>query len=153
MKKTVALAVIFSFFMVTIGFDSLAFAQIEKIKSEEAARKIAEDAGGIYVEGSAEPTLTGSEVALPVIDEATGEILGYIVAEKESLKSALEGAGLTEVAGALDAIEAGTIAGGTVSGGLLGGTTGAVLLGVAAVAGIALAVGGGGGGDGTTTHH
>ncbi len=147
MKRLIAIIAIFSVFMFNVGFNSLAYAQIEKIESEAAAKELAASAGGTYVEGSAAPTLTGTEIALPVIEEATGNILGYIVAEKESLISALNEAGFTEVADALAAIEAGTIAGVTVSEGLLGGTTGKVLLGLAAAIGIALAVGGGGGDD------
>ena len=95
-------------------------------------------------------------MALPVQDEATGDVIGYIVAEKTKLISALNEAGLAEVANALAAAEAGTEAGGTSMASMLGGKTGWILLGVAVVAGIAIAAGsggGGGGGGGSSSGH
>jgi hypothetical protein len=159
MKKATALIVVFSFLLFTFGFDSLSYAQVEKIPAEEVAREIGTRAGGTYIEGAAPPTITGTEIALPVIDEETGNILGYIVAEKESLIKELKNSGLAEVAEALEDVAAGTIAGvgtageaagETVEAGMIGGTTGAVLLGIAAAVGIALAVGSSGG---STSQH
>ncbi len=155
MKKLVSIITILSltFFVIIAAPLPQASAQTENIESIEAAKELASNAGGTFVEGEAAPALTGDQIALPVIDEATGKILGHIVAERTSLVSALNAAGHTDIATAIASAGAGTAAGGTVGAGFLGGTVGAVVLGVAVVAGIALAVssGGSGGGGGSST--
>lgn len=154
MIKLISLITITAFFFFAAGPLSQAYAQVENIESVEAAKELAADAGGTFIEGEAPPALSGDQIALPVIDEASGKILGHVVAEKESLISSLNAAGYTEVAKALAAAEAGTVSGKTVGAGFLGGTAGAIAVGVAVVVGIALAVGsGGGGGGGTTASH
>ncbi|RJQ17463.1 MAG: hypothetical protein C4560_08540 [Nitrospiraceae bacterium] len=153
MKKITALFIAMSLLVFNIVLIPQASAQTQRIPSETAAREIAANAGGTYVEGAASPALTGTQVALPVADEA-GNILGYVVAEKASLVSALDAAGYAEVASAIAATEAGTTAGLAVGAGITAGT---VAVGAAATAGvIALVVAATGGDDGgttTTTHH
>ncbi|NOZ68745.1 MAG: hypothetical protein GXP46_05775 [Deferribacteres bacterium] len=155
MKKAVSLSLICSLLVFFAGFVPQAEAQTETIATIDAAKELAQNAGGVFVEGEKVPALTGNQVALPVIEEDTGKILGHIVAERDSLVSALNAAGHTEVASAIAAGEAGAAAGSTVGAGILGGTTGMAALGVAAVAGVALAVSGGSSTDNTssTTHH
>ncbi len=150
MKKLMSVITILSLtFFITIAAPlSQASAQTENIDSIESAKELASNAGGTFVEGEAAPALTGDQIALPVIDEASGDVLGHIVAERASLVSALNAAGHTEVATAIASAGAGTAAAGAVGAGFLGGTVGAVVAGVAIVAGIALAVGSGGGGGG-----
>ncbi len=126
------------------GFVSLADAQAETIATIEAAKELAENAGGIFVGGEKTPALTGNQVALPVIEEETGKILGHIIADRSTLVSVLNAAGHTEVASAIAAGAAGAAAGTAVGAGVLGGTAGMIALGAAAVAGIALAVSSGG---------
>ncbi len=132
-----------------IGILSSANAQTETIASEAVAKEIAANAGGSYVQGSAAPALTGSQTALPIIEEATGQVLGHIVAEQANLVAALNGAGFTEVATAMAAVEAGTVAGATVAAGVGVGTTTALAVGAAVVVGAAVS---GGGSDSTTSH-
>ncbi|HBH61921.1 MAG TPA: hypothetical protein DDX85_09330 [Nitrospiraceae bacterium] len=120
----------------------------EKIEAEEVAKDLAAKAGGSYVKGETPPALKGSEVALPIVDEETGNILGYVVAEREKLVSVLNDAGLTEVANALAAGEAGEAAAETVTAGISGGTIAWIAIGVAVLAGIGVALGSGGGGGG-----
>ncbi len=154
MKKLVSLITILSltFFIIIAAPLPLASAQTENIESIQSAKELAANAGGTFVEGNAAPALTGDQIALPVIDEATGDILGHIVAERTSLVSALNAAGHTDIATAIASAGAGTAAAGAVGAGFLGGTVGAVAAGIAVVAGIALAVGsGGGGGGGSST--
>ena len=83
MIKTLSLLVAFLFLSVTVFsiFPSISYAEtvVTEIDSEAAARNLAVKAEGTYVEGAAAPTLSGSEVALPIIDEASGEILGHII--------------------------------------------------------------------------
>ncbi len=157
MKRIIALASVFLLLVFNIGFVSGAYAQTDTIEAETVARELAQSAGGTYVEGSAVPELTGNQVSLPIIDEATGDIIGYIVADQDDLVSVLNDAGLTEVANALSAVEAGAAAGEVVEAGLSGGTIAMMAGGVAVAVGIALAVSSGGGdGDSTTTttsHH
>ena len=150
MKKLIALMAVFPFLMFSIGFVSPSYAQTETIAAEQVAKELAQSAGGTYVEGSTAPVLTGNQVALPIIDETTGNVLGHIVAEQESLVSALNEAGLTDVANALAAAEAGTAAGVATGTGITLGTTGTIAAIVAGVAGVALAVGGS---SGSTSNH
>ncbi|RJQ44808.1 MAG: hypothetical protein C4538_09405 [Nitrospiraceae bacterium] len=155
MKKTVSIVVLiaffaFSFYSVAPTFAAAAVTPI--IPSENVAKEIAKNAGGYYSEGASVPVLSGTEVALPVIKEGTGEVIGYIVAERANLITTLNTAGFSEVSSALAAAEAGTAAGLAVGAGISGGT---IALGVAVAAGvIGLAVGaGGGGGGGSTSGH
>lgn len=131
-------------------------AQTQKISTVEAAKNLAADAGGTYVEGAAAPALTGNQVALPVIEEATGNVIGHVVAEKAALVSSLNAAGLTEVGAALVATEVGAGAGLAVGAGI---ATGTIAAGAAvAAAAIGLVVASTGGSDdssttATTAHH
>lgn len=164
--KITAIALTLLFSIMNIIDASRLYAQgqvIEKISTVDSAKKIASMADGEYREASQywenppSPAVEGTEkIALPVQDEDTGKVLGYIVAEKEKLIAALEASGLTDAANALAAVEAGEIAGGATAAGIFSGTTAKVVLGIAVIAGVALAAGGGGGsGGGTTTtiHH
>jgi hypothetical protein len=144
LKKIIVLTAVLSLTLLSMFFLSQTYAQTEAIESVEAAKELASNAGGIFVEGEAAPALTGNQIALPVIDEETGNILGHIVAEKANLVSALNAAGHTEVATAISAAEVGTATAGAVGAGFLGGTAGAVAVGVAVIVGVALAVGSGG---------
>ncbi|RJQ44811.1 MAG: hypothetical protein C4538_09420 [Nitrospiraceae bacterium] len=153
MKKFIALFVTISFLMLTSGLVTISHADAvtQKIASEAAAKELAAQAGGTYVSGSAVPSLTGTQVALPVISEATSEVIGYVVAEKASLISALNAAGYTSVASAIAAVEAGTAAGLAVGAGITAGT---IATGAAIVAGTAaLIVSASSGGGSTTSHH
>jgi hypothetical protein len=155
MKKLMAIFIALSFFLLNLGYvtPSHAAAVTQKIPSEAAAKKLAADAGGTYVPGSAAPPLTGTQVALPVVSEETGKVLGYVVADKAALVSALNAAGYSSVASAITATEAGAAAGLAVGAGI---STGTIVVGTAILAGIAaLAVssGGGGGGGGSTSNH
>ncbi|GEM_PF-3081586 len=152
MKKAVSLSLICSLLVFFAGFVPQAGAQTETIATIDAAKELARNAGGVFVEGGKAPALTGDQVALPVIEEESGKILGHIVAERDGLVSALNAAGHTEVASAIAAGEAGAAAGSAVGAGILGGTTGMTVLGVAAVAGVALAVSGGSSSDSTSGH-
>ena len=134
-----------------IGILSPVSAQTGNIAAEAVAKEIAANAGGTYVQGAAAPTLTGTQAALPIIEESTGQILGYIVAEQANLVAALNAAGFTEVATALAAAEAGSVAGTTVAAGIGVGTSTALAIGAAVALG--LAVSGGGGGGGSTSNH
>jgi len=156
MRRAVSIILIFAFTVVFSGTD-FSYAQTETVDSIAAARDIAAKAEGTFIEGTEVPGVTEGEVALPVLDESSGEIVGYIVANKEKLLATLNSEGLSEIAQALAASEAGAAAGAAAGAGFLGGTTGTVLIVAAAVAGGALALGSGGGGGGgggsTTTHH
>lgn len=161
MKKAAAVALMLSLIVFNTAHVSPLYAQDEvvgKISTVDRAKEIAEKAEGEYWEAEKyweTPVEGADKVALPVQDEGTGEVLGYIVADKEKLIAALNSFGLTDAANALAAMEAGAIAGGTASAGIFSGTTMTVILVVAVVAGIAVAAGGGGGGGGggTTTNH
>jgi hypothetical protein len=167
MKKIIAVMVSLSFLVfcshIPYGYAEEADVIIQKISTIEKAKKIAKASDGQYWEASdywekpPSPSLEGTgKVALPVQDEATGDVIGYIVADKEKLIAALNAEGLTQVASALAAAEAGTVAGDAATTGFLSGTTAKVILGVVLVAGIALAAGGssgGGGGGGSTSGH
>ena len=148
--KTLSVTVMAALLLCGSFFLSEAQAQIETIASETAAKEIATNAGGTYIQGAAAPALSGSQVALPIIDEATGQVLGHIVAEQANLAAALNAAGFTEVATSIAAVEAGTVAGATVAAGIGVGTTTALVVGAAAIVGVA--VSGGGSSDGTSTH-
>ncbi len=152
MKKLTVVLLISAFLISGIGIFSPAEAQTETIASQAIAEQLAADAGGSFITGTTAPALTGTQVALPVVSQATGETLGFVVAEKASLVGALNAAGLTEVAAAVSATAAGSVAGVAAATGLALGTTGTVALAVAAVAGIALAVGSDNDSTSTTTH-
>jgi len=152
-KKFIALCVVLSFMAFSIGYVSqpvAADAVTETISSVSKAKEIAAAAKGGYWEGTSAPALSKSEIALPVMDRATGNVIGHIVAEKGKLISALNSAGYSKVAAALAAVQAGTTAGVAVGTGVAIGTTGAIVSGVALTAGVALAVVESGT---TTTHH
>jgi hypothetical protein len=164
MKKIIAVIVSFAFLVfcghIPRGYAEERDAVIQKISTLEKAKKIAQVSGGEYWEASEywkkppAPDVEGTaKVALPVQDEETGEVIGYIVADREKLVAALKAEGLTEVANALAAAEAGSAAGDAATAGFLSGTTGKVILGIVLVAGIAIAAssGGGGGGGGSTS--
>lgn len=157
MKKVIVLSIIFSLLMFNIGYISQLsatnFMITGTISSVAKVKEIAIAADGAYWEDIVPPALKGTEVALPVIDEATHNVIGHIIAERAKLVSALNAAGYTEVASAIAAAEVGAIAGLSVGAGISMGTIGAVAGGAAVIAGIALAVSGGGGGGVTTAHH
>jgi hypothetical protein len=158
MKKITAVILMFSFLMFNLGYVMPSHAEepvTQTIASVSKAQEIATAAGGTYVEGATAPALTGTQVALPVIDSASGEVLGYVVAEQASLVSALNAAGYASVASAVAAATVGTTAGLAVGAGIGAGT---IAVGAGIVAGVALIAlssggGGGGSGDGTTTVH
>lgn len=158
MKKITAVFIAITFFIMISGPATSSDAKMvaQKIASEAVAKGLAAKAGGVYVSGAAAPTLTGTQVALPVVSEATNKIIGYVVAEKANLVAALNAAGYASVASAIAAAEAGSAAGFAVGSGISSGT---IAVGVAIAAGVAaLAVGAGGGGGGggggsTTPHH
>ena len=108
-----------------------------EIDSEATARDIAVKAEGTYIEGATAPTLSGSEVALPIIEESTGNVLGYIVADQIKLISVLNDMGLIEVASAIAAGSVGAAAGTAAGTGFALGTTGMI---AAAAAGVGLIV-------------
>ncbi|MBI5664293.1 MAG: hypothetical protein HZC49_04265 [Nitrospirae bacterium] len=87
---------------------------------------------------------------MPVIDEASGSVIGHIVAEKSTLVSALNSAGFTEVGAGLAAAEAGAGAGLAVGAGITAGTIGAGS--VAAAVAIGLVVASTAADDSTSTH-
>ena len=128
-------------------------AQTQKIATVDAAKKLAADAGGTYVEGASTPALTGNQVALPVIDEATGSVIGHVVADKAALVAALNAAGLTEVGAALAATEAGAGAGIAVGAGISAGTIAAGAVVAAVAIGLVVASSGGDGSSRTSQHH
>ncbi len=152
MKRILAVFLVFSFLMFNLGLVSLHAADpvTQTIASVAKAQEIAAAAGGAYVEGAAAPALTGTQVALPVIDGATGSVLGHVVAEQASLVSALNTAGYTSVASAVAATQAGTTAGLAVGAGITAGT---VTVGAAAVAGAAALIVASGGGTTSGHHH
>jgi hypothetical protein len=163
MKKVMAIIVSFSFLVFCGHMPRLHAAEtetvIQKISSVEKAKKIAEASDGQYWEASEywenppSPPVEGTtKVALPVQDESSGEVIGYIVADKEKLIAALNAEGLTQVANALAATEAGAVAGEAATAGFLSGTTAKVILGVVLVAGIALAASSGGGSGGGSSN-
>lgn len=162
MKKIMALLVVFSLITFSIGYNSRVYSQnekieaegriAEKIEAEQVAHDLAAKAGGTYVKGETAPALKDTEIALPIIDEETGNILGYVVAEQKKLISVLNEAGLTEVANALAAMEAGQAAGETVKAGISGGTIALISVGVAALVGIGVVLSGGGGGGSSSNH-
>jgi len=156
MKKITAVIIVFSFLLFNLGYVMPSHAEepvTQTIASVAKAQDIATAAGGTYVEGATAPALTGTQVALPVMDSATGNVLGYIVADQASLVSALNAAGYASVASAVAAANVGTAAGLAVGAGIGAGT---IAIGVGVVAGVALIAvssGGNGGNGGTTSHH
>ncbi len=159
MKKITAVILMFSFLLFNLAYVMPSHAEesvTQTIASVSKAQEIASAAGGTYVEGATAPALTGTQVALPVIDSASGEVLGYVVAEQASLVSALNAAGYTSVASAVAAANVGTAAGLAVGAGISAGT---IAVGAGVVAGVALIAvssggnGGSGGSGGTASHH
>ena len=166
MKKVMAVIISFSFLVfcshIPRGYAEEKEVVVQKISTIEKAKKIAKASDGQYWEASEywekppAPSVKGTDnIALPVQDEVSGDVIGYIVADKEKLIAALNAEGLTEVANALAAADAGVLAGDAATTSFLGGTTGKIVLGVVLVAGIAIAAGsgGGGGGGGSTSNH
>ncbi len=126
---------------------------VDEIDTEDDARFLAVKAQGTYIEGATVPTLSGSDVALPVLDEATGEVLGYIVADQIKLISALNELGMVDVASAVAAISVGEAAGAAAGTGFSMGTTGKIVAAIAVLGtGIAVAAGGGGGSSTPPSH-
>ena len=158
MKKITVLLTMCLFLTFNVGYSMRAYAQTgnieadavvkETIEAEEVAKDLAKSADGLYVKGEAVPVTEGTEIALPILDESSGNVLGHIVADKEKLVSVLQEEGLTEVAYALAASETGAASAETVTAGIIGGTIAWTSVGVAALVGIGLAVGGSGGGGG-----
>ena len=153
MRKIIVLFMVAVFLLCNSLMISQVEAQTQKISSVEAAQKLAADAGGTYVEGAATPALTGEQVALPVMDEATGSVIGHVVADKTALVSALNAAGLTEVGAALAATEAGAGAGLAVGTGISAGTIGAGAVVAAVAIGLVVATTGGDADDDATSQH
>lgn len=160
MKKVSVLITVFLFTLcslVNISLLQAAETVMGKIASENMAKDIAEKAGGQYVEGISAPATEGNQVALPVMDESTGEIEGYIVADQDQLVAVLNSEGYTDVASALAAAqttaEAGEAAGLIAESGIAAGTIGKVAAAAAGAAGIAAVASGGDGSSSTTTHH
>ena len=122
MKKIIVTVMALALVLCNIGLVSTASAQTQIITSVDAAKDLAANAGGTYVEGASAPALTGNQVALPVIEESTGNVIGHVVADQASLVSALNAAGYTEVGAAVAGTEAGTVAGGSVLAGVSTGT-------------------------------
>ncbi|RJQ53954.1 MAG: hypothetical protein C4526_05790 [Nitrospiraceae bacterium] len=152
MKKITTLFVVTAF-LLHFGFVTPSFAEAvtQKIASEAAAKDLAIKAGGTFVSGADAPVLTGTQVALPVVSKSSGNVIGYVVAEKAALVSALNAEGYTSVASAIAAVEAGSAAGLAVGAGISAGT---IAAGVALVAGaVALGVAAGSGGSSTTSNH
>ena len=113
---------------------------VEEIDSEASARHLAVKAEGTYIEGASAPTLSGSEVALPILDEASGQVLGYIVADQIKLISVLNEVGMAEVASAIAAISVGTAAGAAAGTGFALGTVGTIAAVTAVGTGVILLV-------------
>jgi len=155
MRKIIAVIMMFSFFMFNLAYVIPSYAAgpvTQTIPSVEKAQELAKAAGGTYVEGAAPPALTGTQVALPVIDGASGDVLGYIVADQAALVAALNEAGYTSVASAIAASQAGAAGGLAVGSGIKAGTVAAGAAILAGIAALAVSSGGGGGG-GTTSGH
>ncbi len=156
MIKSLSLLLAFLFLSVNVSsfLPSISYAEtvVTEIDSEAAARNLAVKAEGTYIKGVAAPTLSGSEVALPILDEASGKVLGHIVADQIKLISVLNEAGLTEVASAIAAISVGTAAGAAAGTGFALGTTGTIAAVAAVGIGVAVAAGGGGGSSTTPSH-
>lgn len=138
MKKFIVLMAVTALLISGIGIFSQAEAQTATIGSQAVAEQLAADAGGAFVQGATAPALTGTQVALPVLEG--NQVVGYVVAEKASLVSALNAAGLTEVAAAVSATAAGSVAGATAATGLALGTAATAAVVGAAVIGTALVI-------------
>ena len=137
-KSLFVIFVLFSLIFYSIA-PSISYSEqvMTEIDSEATARDIAVKAEGTYIEGATAPTLSGSEVALPIIEESTGNVLGYIVADQIKLISVLNDMGLIEVASAIAAGSVGAAAGTAAGTGFALGTTGMI---AAAAAGVGLIV-------------
>jgi hypothetical protein len=123
----------------------------EKIPSEATAEEIKDLAQGQYWRGESIPVHKANEVALPVLDEKTGKVIGHIIADKQKLIDALNIKGYTTVASALAAVETGTSAGLAAGTTLSTGTIVGLAAGAVAITTIVLIVIDD---DGvTTTHH
>jgi hypothetical protein len=83
----------------------------EKIPSEATAEEIKDLAQGQYWRGESIPVHKANEVALPVLDEKTGKVIGHIIADKQKLIDALNIKGYTTVAAAGTTLSTGTIVG------------------------------------------
>jgi len=156
MKKFFSIILIVAMMSLTFPLAGPSYAAdpvTQEITSEEMARSIASDAGGSYIQSAAPPSVTGSQVALPVLDKATGSVVGHIVADRAALVEALNTAGLKEVASAVSAMGAGTSTGTLAGTGLSLGTTGTIAV-VAGVIIVALVIANNDdGGSSTTVHH
>ncbi len=113
---------------------------VKEIDSEADARELAVMSEGTYIKGASVPELSGSEVALPIIDETSGQVLGHIVADQVKLISVLNDVGLTEVATAIAAVSVGTATGTAASTGFALGTVGTVAAVAAVGTGVILLV-------------
>ncbi|MCK5427669.1 MAG: hypothetical protein KAJ34_08240, partial [Thermodesulfovibrionia bacterium] len=88
MKKGIVLCIVALFFILNIAYVPQTYAQemvTEKIPSEQMAEEIKDLAGGKYWKGESVPSHKANEVALQVIDEKTGKVIGHIVADKQKL--------------------------------------------------------------------
>ena len=157
MKRLMAFLVCLSLFIVNVCYVPRVFAEdiiSENIASEIEAKKLAAKAGGKYVKDLSTVEFTESQVALPIVDGDTGEILGYIVADQQKLVTVLNAVGLGDVATAVAAAPAtaaaGAAAGATAAAGISVGTTIATAAAVAAVVGATLSVNKGS--DSTSQH-
>ncbi len=148
MRKILGFVLVFAVLFLGAGFVMQANAETASVASVQAAEAIAESAGGEFVAGATAPALSGTQVALPVLEEATGSVLGHIVAEQAALVTTLEAAGYVEVASAVAAIEAGAAAGAVAGAGVVAGTTAAAAGAVAVSTALVLE-----GTTGTTGHH
>ena len=149
MSKKLKLVVILSVLLLSLGLVIQAHAETATIASVQSAEAIAADAGGTFVAGSTAPALTGNQVALPILEEGTGQVLGHIVADNAALAAALESAGYAEVAAAVAATEAGAAGGAAAGIGVAAGTATAGVVGAAGATTLVLQ----GSTGGTTTHH
>ena len=155
MKKGIALLTGALFLILTSVYVPHTYAQgmvSETIPSEAAAEEIKDLAQGQYWRGEGIPVHKANEVALPVIDEKTGKVIGHIVADKEALIEALRIKGYTTVASALAAVETGTTAGLAAGTTLSTGTIVGLAAGAVAITTIVLIVIDEDDGV-TTTHH
>ena len=156
MKKGTALFIGALFFILNIAYVPQTYAQemvTEKIPSEQMAEEIKDLAGGKYWKGESVPSHKANEVALQVIDEKTGKVIGHIVADKQKLIDALNAKGFQKVASALTAAEAGSTAGLSAGATLSTGTIVGIVAGAVALVTIALIVSGDDDDGVTTTHH
>lgn len=157
MKKIMVLLLCLALVAVNVCYVPLVSAEeviSENIASELTARKLAARAGGRYVKDLSTVEFTESQIALPIVDGDTGEILGYIVARQDRLVAVLNEVGLGEVAAAVASVPAtvaaGAAAGTAVAAGISAGT---VMTAAAVVSAVALAVLAVNGDSDTTPQH